>query len=142
MATGNWPAPAGLTLLVPPGVYRMSRRLQISRSMTLQGGGGGAASTGSQLLFDSGSDGIVVQQYDSTPNGGEGACSIIKNLRITAAAKTTLACGIRLNARARLENLYVGGFATDGIHIVAQHRSLPQIGGDPEYTVTVRPPPA
>ena len=56
--------PVGNQLLIPFGVYILSRTLEISRHMILQGESGGGRYSGSQLQYQDGTDGNL----DSAPS--------------------------------------------------------------------------
>ena len=86
----------GRTLYVPPGVYRLSQALVLTRSVRLVGASTGSALSDSVLRFDPGITGVVVQAANPGVSGlpgrrGEG--TIIERLRIEAGSGTDLLAG-------------------------------------------------
>ena len=107
----------GATLHIPYGTYRLSGSLHIERSMILQGVSGAGNYGGTVLRFDSGVTGIIVHRPTTSPGGGRGDWSVIRDLIVTAAGKSGTAHGIQLHARANIENCLVRDFSGNGIHI-------------------------
>lgn len=118
--TAHGTPPMGHRIFVPPGTYRLSAPLNLTRVVVIEGATGGEWSVGaaSVLLFDAGVHGIIVHRAVSSPEtGGMADWSSISDLCVRAAAKTTAAHGITLNARARITNCFVSNFAGHGILI-------------------------
>jgi hypothetical protein len=118
----------GFTLLFEPTDYDFSDSIPIIRGMSIVGSGGSFYSSGTVFRFPAGKHGIVVHSVASAPlaTPGDGFGSIIERVCIQgtrAAGDLPDAHGVVMNARAVLRDVYVDGFAGDGIHIEA---SLPQ----------------
>jgi hypothetical protein len=116
----------GTTLWVPFGVYRLSGTLHITRQMILQGVSGSGWYAGTTLLFDPGVTGIIVDRANTSPDGGQGDWSVIRDIAIRARGKAGTEHGIWLKARALIENCYVGGFSGNGIEINASTSYSPK----------------
>ena len=81
---------------------------------------GGVLYAGSILKFDAGQNGIIIERYSTSGDGvSRGDWTVIKDLAIQAAGKTSTAHGLVMNARARAENCWITGFAGNGAHLVA-----------------------
>lgn len=120
-------------LWVPPGDYRLSRTLNLTDKIVLRG-----ASTGhgfshrTTLRFAPNVHGIVVNRGDTLDDGlrktdirpgGAGADgSIISQLHL-AGGGGERGHGIRLRARASVQQVYVTGFAQDCINVTADART-------------------
>lgn len=107
----------GAVLHVPYGVYRLSAALSIPCQMILSGDSGAGLNAGAELLFDAGTNGLVIENN----LGAGGDWAVIENLKVAAAGKETLGRGIVLHARAELRNVCVEGFWGDGIAIEGDH---------------------
>jgi len=124
------------------GDYSFAETIQLKKAMHLFGKGAGHANSSGQntrLVFPANTTGIIVHRHntiddtteDDTSPGMRGADnSVIENLSIVGGGGTTplpaaydqdqmLGHGIWLRARAVLRNVYVTGFARNGIHIRA-----------------------
>jgi len=112
----------GGRLFIPPGRYHFSASLHISRGMVLEGASGAGRNSGTILMFDPGVDGIVVDRFSTSQDGGAGDWTVIRDLAVQATAPGGSANGITLHARARIENVYVRGFGGNGIEIAATAR--------------------
>lgn len=116
----------GATIFVPPGVYRLSKPLNINRGIELRGAWGetvvaSGKAGASVLLFDDGSHGIIVDRSTTSPDGsGAGDYAGLRHLVVLAAGKTVPnRHGITLRARAFVEFCNVSDFSGDGIHVVS-----------------------
>lgn len=128
--------PYGRTLLVPPGRYRLSQSLVLTRAVKLVGAVGSGRVGDAVLLPDAGIVAIVVEATDppvraSAGRRGEG--SLIERLWIEAGAPTaagtagtgaggagdgadvTAVPGVWLRARAALRDCAIVGFPGDGM---------------------------
>ncbi len=118
---------AGATLYVSKGKYRLSGQLQIRRGMILRGASGAGWYSGTQLIFDDGTHGLVVTRHNTSIDDGRGDWSTIENVGIIAADKTVPdKHGIWLHARCRISNCYISGFSGHGICIHADAVSFPK----------------
>lgn len=83
------PTPRGATLVVPPGTYRLSDTLHITRQLVLQGAGGSGWYPATKLVYDAGKTGVVVDTVGTAPGGGgaQGDWSVIRDIAIVAASK-------------------------------------------------------
>lgn len=122
-AMANAATSRGRTLRLPYGTIPVNT-LRVTRSCRIEGCGSAGTWNGTTLQVAAGYDGIVVDAYETSPDAGFGDWTTIANLLVTAAAKTTTAHGIRLNARARVSSCSVTGFKGDGVHIVADTATL------------------
>lgn len=110
----------GRELIIPYGTYRLSRALHIDWGMLVHGAGFGETSAASRLVFDSGVHGVIFDSTQSSASGRTAAWSEMRNVYISAAGKGVAnKHGVILRARAKIENVIVGGFSGNGIHIVA-----------------------
>ncbi len=108
----------GAVLFIPWGKYKLANTLEIDRGIVVQGVSGAGWYAGSKLIFDDGVTGIVIQRFDTSADGGRGDWSVIRDIHLQAAGKTVAgADGIRLIARAKVENVYINNFSRDGINI-------------------------
>lgn len=114
---GSAAAAKGGRITIPPGTYRFSRPLHITRQVVIEGAGGNGSFGATVLRFDSGAHGIIVDRPTTSPDGGRGDWSVIRDVVVQAAGKAGTAHGVTLHARAELINLLVNGFAGNGIHI-------------------------
>lgn len=135
-AAGSAASPIGRMVFVPRGTYKITQTLKIRRQIILQGEGGTAryipTSSGdplsgpaSLLKFNANLLGIIVQ-YLATD--GRGDYSVIRDIGFVGSTTTTpntTAHGIRLDARALIENSFVKGFGGNGIHIEASSAVTP-----------------
>lgn len=112
----------GARLFIPPGRYRFSAPLHINRGMVLEGASGAGRNSGTVLVFDPGSDGIVIDRATTSDDGGAGDWTEIRDLAVTSSSRLALSNGITLHARARIVNVYVRGFGGNGIEIAAWAR--------------------
>lgn len=112
----------GGRLFIPPGRYRFSAPLHISRGMVLEGASGAGRNAGTVLTFDSGLDGIIIDRASTSDDGGAGDWTVIRDLAVQAVARGSSGNGLTLHARARIENVYVRGFGGNGIEIAATAR--------------------
>lgn len=105
----------GNTLFVPRGVWRLSGPLYLHRQMILEGVSGAGDNAGTRLLFDAGQHGIIVTRG----GGGLGAgdWTVIRDVGVISAAKSGATDGIRLEARASVENCLVQGWSRYGIAV-------------------------
>lgn len=109
----------GATLYVPSGTYRLSAPLRVARSCSIVGPHGVSSYSAAALVFDAGQHGIIVDGPFTSPDGGNGSYSVIRDIEVRAAAKTTTAHGVTLRANAILERVFVRLFKGNGFHIVA-----------------------
>ena len=115
----------GFTLLFEPIVYEFSGQIELVRGMSLVGSGGSFHSNGTVFQFPQGVSGIVVRAelYGGAampPDSGFG--SVIERICVQgtrSAADQAIAHGVVMNNRAVMRDVYVDGFAGDGIHIDA-----------------------
>jgi hypothetical protein len=97
-------------------VYRLADTVDISRAVLLQGGGGSGWFANTILRPDAGVTAIKVWSGPSaTPPRGD--WSVLRDFAIHAAGKTGAAHGIHMVGRARVENVWIRGMKTNGIHI-------------------------
>lgn len=131
-AMGPVGEPRGATLVIPRGVYRLSRPLRVLRSVVIQGAGGAGDFPATKLLFDAGSHGIVLEGPGTsgaanadgigTPTlpGGTARAdwTTIRDLAVVAAGKTTAGrVGILARVRPIIERVLVDSFSGDGIRM-------------------------
>ena len=126
----------GATIQLNYGVYDFAETIQVKRGLIIQGRAGAEFPNPSTVLsFPASITGIIVHRYntlndeiiDPTTYGGDG--TIIRDLALFGdggdQGETVddthgmLGHGIWLRSRAVLENLYVKGFACNGVHIRA-----------------------
>ena len=120
----------GNTLYVPVGNYYLSRTLHIRRGMVLLGASGAqGGNSATKLIFAAGHDGLCVDRYNTSQDGGPGDASVIKSLYITTDGKVAASHGIRLFARASIQDCLIASFGGNGIQISAGF-SGNGIGGD------------
>lgn len=107
------PSLKGCVLHVPPGVYRLSRALQLRKTVILEGEGSGDSGYSSTVLcFDQGADGIVVHR-EATSGGGLADWSAVRDICLTSAGSVQVdTVGVRMFARAHLSRVHVSRFGT------------------------------
>lgn len=112
----------------PFGAYRMEGPLHITRAILLQGESGeGEFYGGTELLFDAGVHGLIIDRVTTTPDGGSGGdSSVIEHLTIRAAAKTVPDChGMQMWGRSTIRHCLFKGWSGDGMRIDADHNQVP-----------------
>lgn len=111
----------GAVLYVPPGYY-LSRTLNLTRHVRLEGASGRGWQSASNLIFATGVTGIVVHRLDTSADGGRDDWSAIRHLgiKVTAPGTREDCHGIYLRATASIDHCDISGFSGNGI----------QIGGD------------
>lgn len=124
--------PRGGIVLVPFGKWYLADTINIVREIILKGvSGAGREGAGSVLFFPSGKTGIIVHRYNTSPleanvlpstkqRQGRGDYSIISDVFLQMESPRTgpVADGIKLYARASIQNCFIKTFSRDGIHIV------------------------
>ena len=128
--------PSTFKVVVPPSeepYYLGTTTLELKRRVVIEGHESGLPSGNAAILkWDAQVTGIIVHRHDTTgatveatPTGGAPG-SIIRGLNLqggggdrTLVADGTKGHGIWLRARAVIEDVVIGGFAGNGIHIVA-----------------------
>ncbi len=110
----------GNTIIVPQGNYYWSRTLYINRPIVFQGAGGGDGQwAGTRIIVAQGHEGIVITRYNSSIDGGLADRSVLRDFFLQADGQSfPNKHGIRLWARAKIENVQINGFSGDGVHIV------------------------
>lgn len=109
---------SGTILFFPYGTYRISSSIRLNRGVILQGVSPGGWYGGSKILADDGVTAIIGDRFNTSTDGGRGDWSIVRNLIISAAAKTIAnADGILMNARLGVYDCYITGFSRHGINI-------------------------
>ncbi len=119
-------SPAGRTLLVPPGRYRLGQSLVLTRAVRLVGAVGSGPIGDAVLVPDPGITAIVVEGSEAPVRGRPGRRGFgatIERLLIVAGgegtaggARENAVHGVLLRARATLRDCAVVGFSGDGIH--------------------------
>jgi hypothetical protein len=116
-----------LSLFIPAGRYYLaSTTLDVVHTLRIEGEGGFGPSGGASILrWDAGVTGIRLQDHDTTgatatiASRGYGANgTIIKGLLLKSAFSGTEseAHGIDVRSKAKIEDIFIDGFAGDGIH--------------------------
>lgn len=115
---------AGRTLLVPPGRYRLSQSLVLTRAVHVVGAVGSGPVGDAVLAPDPGITAIVVEGSDPPLRGRpgrRGTGSLIERVRIeagaTAASSGEAVHGVLLRTRAILRDCLIVGFSGDGIRV-------------------------
>jgi hypothetical protein len=114
----------------PPGQYHCSAAIQLKKTVRLYGDGGGMSSGPSvNIIFNAGSSGIVVHQFNTINNAVEvptttsGSGSIIEGLQLvgaySAAPDVMGGHGVWFRAAGILKNCLVSGFTGDGVRVIA-----------------------
>lgn len=118
---------------VPAGFYSLSKTLQIHKTIVLEGVDNGSQSIPvCELDFAPNVTGIIVHRSNTFGDDNDGLTqddenqtfdaggSVIRNLSLIGGGwNESIGHGIRLLARATIENVYISNFAGDGIHIWA-----------------------
>jgi hypothetical protein len=112
----------GTHILVPPGTYKLSGRLVIDNTITLEGMTNQFPyATGSAVLqFSADNDGLFLGYYTgayANPSGVMGQGITIRNLTIKGTKASGTGHGIFINTKANIENVYVTGFSGHGVYI-------------------------
>lgn len=105
------------TVYVPAGTYRTTQMITITRRGLIFCGAGGGINGPTVIRPDAGVNGILVTATGGPPPDTYGLWAIIRDLGVWAAGKTTQACGVSMTRTARLENVWIQDFATDGVYI-------------------------
>ncbi len=115
----------GGMIFIPLGDFYMGGMWEIERRVYIQGTGRGQQvnTAGSRLIFPTDSHGIRVYSELTSPGGGDGSETTIRNLCVTAVTKGTVGHGIWAEARVCIENVSAQGFGEDGIRIKANSGS-------------------
>ena len=119
------PYSGGNTILVPQGTYTLSGQLNISRQIILRGvtTPDGNAWSGSILKFPTGTTGIRIYDYRTSPLGTDAGGTTIENLVIrttrTSAATQSGYHGIHADTRFTVRNCVITYFGDCGINIIA-----------------------
>lgn len=119
------PYSGGGTILVPEGIYYLSGQLNISKQIILRGvtTPDGNAWSGSVLKFATGTTGIRIYDYRTSPVGTDAGGTTIENLVIrttrNSAASEPGYHGIHSDTRCTIRNCVVVLFGENGINIVA-----------------------
>jgi hypothetical protein len=130
-ATFSPPYSGGNTILVPQGTYTLSGQLNISRQIILRGvtTPDGNAWSGSILKFPTGTTGIRIYEYRTSPLGTDAGGTTIENLVIrttrTSAATQGGYHGIHADTRFTVRNCVITYFGDCGINIVATSGGSP-----------------
>lgn len=116
----------GPRVYCPPGIYRFSDRIQLKKTVIIEGAGAGQAGASATVFaFDADKDGVVVHRYntiDSTtesPTTTGGDASILRNLELRGVNGSTSGDGIWLRARASIEQVRIVYFGRYGIRVEA-----------------------
>lgn len=109
--------------------YYVGQTINIKRIVLLEGSSSGHSTnstTGlrSVLRFAADTTGLIVNRGNTIDNTttaipGTGDTSIIRGLRFLGSGTDPAAHGVRLRARATIQDCYIYGFPGDGVHIVA-----------------------
>lgn len=119
------PYVGGNTILIPQGTYYLSGRLNISKQIILTGvtTPDGNAWSGSILKFPTGTTGIRIYDYRTSPAGTDAGGTTIQNLTIrttrSAAAQEAGFHGVHADTRFTIRNCVITYFGDCGINIVA-----------------------
>jgi hypothetical protein len=119
------PYSGGNTIVVPQGTYYLSGQLNISRQIILHGvtTPDGNAWSGSILKFATGTTGIRIYDYRTSPAGTDASGTTIENLviRTTRTSPATQGGyhGVHSDTRFTIRNCVVTYFGDCGINIVA-----------------------
>ncbi len=111
----------GARITVPHGTYRLGSTLRVRRSCVIEGahGSGGSGYASTILEPDDGVTAIQLDNQATSTDGGSGAWSIIRDLAIVAKGKTVAgADGIRMYARAKVENVYIDRMSGSGVAVL------------------------
>jgi hypothetical protein len=119
------PYNGGNTVVVPQGTYYLSGQLNISRQIILSGvtTPDGNAWSGSILKFPTGTTGIRIYDYRTSPDGTDAGGTTIENLVIRTTRNAPAAeggyHGIFPDTRVTIRNCVITYFGDCGINIVA-----------------------
>lgn len=125
------PYSGGNTILVPQGTYYLSGQLSISKQIILRGvtTPDGNAWSGSILKFATGTTGIRIYDYRTSPVGTDAGGTTIENLTIRTTRNTAVQeanChGVHADTRFTVRNCVVTYFGDCGINIVATSGGSP-----------------
>lgn len=118
---GNWRV-SGATILIPPGIYRLSETWKVSRSCRIVGAGGGLY-PGTILLADEGVTAIRFCGWAdnecllSSSQGGSSG-SVIESLTIRSVTNRGPPChGISAKSKVAIRHVCVSGFSGHGVNI-------------------------
>lgn len=114
----------GRTIYIPPGKYRFSRSLNITRCVVLCGASGWGWYSSSVLKFPAGVHGLILHAYNTNPDGGSlpggnwvsAGWSILKDFGVESmGSNATTAHGVIMYSRAKLENMHITGFENGNV---------------------------
>lgn len=114
----------GRTIYIPPGKYRFSRSLNITRCVVLCGASGWGWYSSSVLKFPAGVHGLIIHAYNTNPDGEplpggnwvSAGWSILRDFGVESmGSNATTAHGVIMYARAKLENMHITGFENGNV---------------------------
>jgi hypothetical protein len=113
---------------LPAGKSVNKRALHIPLACVIQGAGGaGSDFCGTQLLFEYGVHGVIIDSSESSKDGTNAQWCVLRDIYIAAKGQENNSLpvlhknGLTLRTRAHIENVIVSGFSGDGFHIVSAH---------------------
>ena len=114
----------GRTIYIPPGKYRFSRSLNITRCVVLCGASGWGWYSSSVLKFPAGVHGLILHAYNTNPDGGSlpggnwvsAGWSVLRDFGVESmGSNATTAHGVIMYSRAKLENMHITGFENGNV---------------------------